>query len=126
MGQAVKISDTEMEALRDAARVSSRSISGQAEHWIRVGRAVERDPMLSYSRIELALRGLEPVALDTLGEAEQDDLLDRMGTAPATAEEAAFWRHRQRHGLGVGMKDDEGDDELVHAARTATPPPAAG
>jgi hypothetical protein len=124
MGQAVKISDSEMEALRDAARVSSRSISGQAEHWIRVGRAVERDPALSYSRIELALRGLEPVALDALGEAEQDDLIERIGTAPATPEETAFWRSRQRRGLGVGMSAEEDGDGLVFGAREGAPPAA--
>lgn len=119
MGQAVKISDTEMEALRDAARVNSRSISGQAEHWMRIGRAVERDPRLSHSRIEQALRGLEPLTLETLDEAAQDDFLERMVTDPPTAREAAFWQDRSQRGLGVGL-DENG--VLVHATPLPVPP----
>ncbi|QNK76004.1 hypothetical protein H7F36_17125 [Variovorax sp. PAMC28562] len=116
MAQAVKISDLEMDALRDAARVNSRSISGQAEHWIRIGRAIERDPTIGYSKVDLALRGLEPLALDTLGDAEQDAFIERMGDAPATAVEQDFWRKRQRKGLGVGL-DDDGNLEFGKAVR---------
>ena len=116
MAQAVKISDLEMDALRDAARVNSRSISGQAEHWIRIGRAIERDPTIGYSKVDLALRGLEPLALDTLGDAEQDAFIERMGDAPATAAEQDFWRKRQRKGLGVGL-DDDGNLEFGKAVR---------
>jgi hypothetical protein len=105
MSQAVKISDTEMEALREAALVNSRSLSGQAEHWLRIGRAVERDPRFSYARIEQALRGLlSPDELDT---DEQDEFFDRYAEAmhapSATAD--AFWADRNRRGLGVGMDD---------------------
>ena len=118
MAQAVKISDGEMDALRDAARVNSRSISGQAEHWIRIGRAVERDPMVAYSKIEMALRGLEPLVLDSLSKADQDDFIERMGNAPATAAEQDFWRNRQREGLGVGLDDQ---DNLVFGEAVRPP-----
>lgn len=116
MGQAVKISDTEMEALRDAARLGSRSISGQAEHWIRIGRAVERDPDIGYSRIEMALRGLEPISLDSLGEVDQDALIEGMADAFPSSAELDFWRSRQQRGLGVGLDED---DKLVfgHAVK---------
>lgn len=107
MSQAVKISDIEMKALRDAARLNSRSISGQAEHWLRIGRAMERDPQVGYSRVEMALRGLEPVALDSLSEAEQDDFIQNLADAPATAAEEDFWRDRQRRGVGVGLDDKD-------------------
>ena len=102
MPQAVKISDTEMRALRDAARVNSRSIAGQAEHWMRIGRAVERDPALSYSRIDKALRGLEAIDLDTLDAAQQDEFIDRMTqSSPDGAQD--FWDDRQARGVGVGL-----------------------
>ena len=107
MSQAVKISDIEMKALRDAARVNSRSISGQAEHWLRIGRALERDPQVGYSRVEMALRGLEPLSLDTLAEAGQDDFIQAMADAPATTAEDDFWRDRQRRGVGVGLDDKD-------------------
>ena len=107
MSQAVKISDIEMKALRDAARLNSRSISGQTEHWLRIGRAMERDPQVGYSRVEMALRGLEPVALDSLSEAEQDDFIQNLADAPATAAEEDFWRDRQRRGVGVGLDDKD-------------------
>lgn len=110
MPQAVKISDPEMNALRDAARINSRSISGQAEHWMRIGRAVERDPSLGYSRIEKALRGLEPVSLDALSEDQQDAFLADMANAPQTVVEEDFWRNRRQRGLGVGLDDN---DKLV-------------
>lgn len=107
MSQAVKISDMEMKALRDAARVNSRSISGQAEHWLRIGRAMERDPQVGYSRVEMALRGLEPLSLDSLAEAGQDEFIQAMADAPATAVEEDFWRDRRRRGVGVGLDDKD-------------------
>ncbi len=110
MSQAVRISEPEMKALRAAAQINSRSIAGQAEHWMRIGRAVERDPTIAYSRIELALRGLHPIDLDTLSEAEQDAFLDRTADLEATptAARAEFYADRRRRGLGVGM-DEHGN-----------------
>lgn len=107
MSQAVKISEIEMKALRDAARLNSRSISGQAEHWLRIGRAMERDPQVGYSRVEMALRGLEPVSLDSLAEAEQDDFIQSLADAPATVVEEDFWRDRRRRNVGVGLDDKD-------------------
>jgi hypothetical protein len=113
MAHAVKISDTEYEAAREAAAVNSRSLSGQVEHWIRIGRAVERNPAIAYSRIEQALRGL--LAPSELSDEEQEEYLDRLGDkmGEVSSEEAAFWADRDRRGLGVGL-DDAG--KLVYAA----------
>jgi hypothetical protein len=108
MGAAVKISDTEMQAIREAAAINSRSISGQAEHWIRIGRAVERNPDFSYARIEQALRGLMPAS--QLTEGEQEDYLDRLGDAmraPATEEQRAQYAQLGAHPTAVGL-DDQG------------------
>jgi hypothetical protein len=40
MPQPVKLSDTLVDAAREAAEQADRSIAGQIEHWARVGRAV--------------------------------------------------------------------------------------
>lgn len=121
MAQAVKVSDGEMSALRDAARLHNRSLSGQAEHWMRIGRAVERDPTIGYSRIDMALRGLEPISLDRLGEQEQDAFIEALGSAAPTAAEDDFWRHRRAKGLGVGLDER---NRLVHGQ--ARPPRSRG
>lgn len=115
MSQAVKISDAEMKALREAAAMNSRSISGQAEHWMRIGRAFERSPEFGYSKIERALKGLEPLALDALTETEQEAFFDALGasTDVPTAAENAFWADREQRGLGVGLDEN---DKLVYAS----------
>lgn len=105
MGAAVKISDTEMMAIREAAALQSRSIAGQAEHWLRLGRAVERDPRFSYSKIEEALKGL--VDVDLLTTEEQEEYFDRFEVllSKPSAEAETFFEERRRLGLGVGMNE---------------------
>jgi hypothetical protein len=106
MPQTVKISDGEMEKVREAAELNSRSIAGQAEHWIRLGRAVERDPRFGYTRIEQVLKGL--MRVEDLTDDEQEDYLDRLGDLMSVpnAEEKAFFADREARGLGVGMDED--------------------
>jgi hypothetical protein len=108
MAHAVKISDPEMEALREAAAVNSRSIAGQAEHWLRIGRAVERDPRFGYVQIEQALKGLRPVS--SLSDEQQEEFFERFAaeTLSPTERELEYWEDRQRKGLGVGM-DEQGN-----------------
>jgi hypothetical protein len=105
MSQAVKISDAEYEAVRQAAAVNSRSLAGQAEHWLRIGRAVERNPEIAYSRIERALRGL--LSVDALNGDEQEEFFDHFAVAmraPGKSEER-FFEERERQGLGVGVDE---------------------
>jgi hypothetical protein len=106
MSQAVKISDSEYAIVREAANLNRRSLSGQAEHWLRIGRAVERNPEIAYSRIERALRGL--LAVDALGGDEQEEFFDRFAVEmrTPTAEEEQFWAERNRQGLGVGLDEE--------------------
>ena len=105
MSAAVKISDTEMAAIREAAKLQSRSIAGQAEHWLRLGRAFERDPRFGYAKVEQALKGLLDV--DDLNDQEQEEFFDRVGSvlAAPSALEDAFFKDRQERGLGVGMDE---------------------
>lgn len=105
MSQPVKVSDEMIEVLRDTAALQQRSIAGQAEYWMRLGRAVERDPRLSFALVEQALRGLVPPA--QLSGDQQEEYLDRledMQDAPSATEEA-FFADRRRRGVGVGMDD---------------------
>ncbi len=114
MSQAVKISDEEMLALREAAGLNSRSISGQAEHWLRIGRAVERNPEYGYVKIERALKGLLPVS--QLSGSEQEEFFDRFDDVMVhgTAAEDAYWDEQRRVGVGVGL-DEKGN--LVVASK---------
>lgn len=79
---AVKISAPEMAHLRAAAEHHSRSIAGQAEHWLRLGRAVEADPRFGFARVDQALRGL--LKVDELSEAEQDLYFDQLPYQPTS------------------------------------------
>lgn len=105
MSAAVKISDIEMNFLRASAELQSRSISGQAEHWLRLGRAFESDPRFGYAKIEKALKGLlDPSELD--GE-EQEQYFDKLGEIlrqPSTVEDD-FFAEINGAGDGVGMDD---------------------
>ena len=105
MSHAIKISDSEMVILREAAAQQSRSIAGQAEHWMRLGRAFERDPRFGFAKVEQALKGL--ISPDELNDAEQEDYFERLSDsywAPSAVEDAFFAERRQR-GVGVGMDD---------------------
>jgi len=113
MSSAVKISDIEMIALREAAALQSRSLSGQAEHWLRLGRAFERDPRYGYAKVEQALKGL--VSPDLLNDSEQEDYFVKLSASywePSPAEDAFFADMRAR-GEGVGM--DEAGNIIVAA-----------
>jgi hypothetical protein len=44
MSATVKISESELNAITNAATFNNRTVSDQAEHWIRLGRAVEGVP----------------------------------------------------------------------------------
>lgn len=113
MAQAVKISDDDMKAVRDAAQLHNRSLSGQAEYWLRLGRAVEHDPRFGIVQIEEALRGMRPVG--SLHEAQQDAFFARFAeeTLTPSAAEEAFWAERRKLGLGVGL-DDAGNLVIGH------------
>ena len=70
MAHTIRISDEEMKILRDAAKIHSRSIAKQVEHWLRLGRAAERSDEYSFERVELALKA--QLSIDELTGAEQE------------------------------------------------------
>lgn len=106
MAQSIKISDDEMLSLRREADLSSRSIAGQAEHWMRIGRAIESSSEFDYKNIRKALSGL--VSPDDLGLEEQEVFVDMLADSmwSETPEQTAFYAERREKGLGVGMDTD--------------------
>lgn len=110
MSQSIKISDDEMMLLREEASISSRSIAGQAEHWLRIGRAIEKSEAFNYHQIRDALVGL--VSPDELNAGEQEVFFDEFSNSmwEVTPEQEAFFSERKRAGLGVGL---DANDHLV-------------
>ena len=80
---AVKLPTPIVEHARAAAKLHSRSIAGQVEHWVRIGRAIERSKSFSLDRVEAALRA--DLDADTLtpdeGVVYRDRFIDAMKTA---------------------------------------------
>lgn len=118
MASAVKVSDAEMSEIRRAAALQHRSLSGQAEYWLRLGRAVERDPRFGHARIEQALQGLvAPMALES---DLQDAYFEKLASSQweASPVEDAFFSEMRVNGEGVGL-DDRGNIVFGQNAKAA-------
>ena len=76
MPTAVKISDDLAGSARDEARVKSRSLTQQVEHWARIGRVVERSGAIDPRRVRAALAA--ELAFDDLGSAERAAFLGEL------------------------------------------------
>ena len=59
MGTAVRISDNLVRDAKLFSKVDNRSVTGQIEHWAKIGKCAEENPDLSYSLIKEILIGLE-------------------------------------------------------------------
>jgi hypothetical protein len=59
MSKAIRISDELIRNARLYSRVDNRSVTGQIEHWAKIGRCAEENPDLTYSLIKEILIGLE-------------------------------------------------------------------
>lgn len=116
MAQSIKISNTEMEILRDESKIFGRSIAGQAEHWIRIGRSIEQSEHFNYRKIQAVLKGtLNP---DHLNRDEQEVYLDDLVTAMHQPQEnmEAFLNQQNNAGIGIGLDQD---NQLI-SANTST------
>ncbi len=56
---AVRISEKLVNEAKKFSRVDHRSITGQIEHWAKIGKCAEENPDLTYSLIKEILMGLE-------------------------------------------------------------------
>ncbi len=59
MATAVRISEELVNDAKKISRVDHRSLTGQIEHWARMGKCVEENPDLTYSLIKEILIGVE-------------------------------------------------------------------
>ena len=59
MATAVRISEKLVNEAKKFSRVDHRSITGQIEHWAKIGNCAEENPDLTYSLIKEILMGLE-------------------------------------------------------------------
>ena len=59
MSTAIRISETLVREARLLSAVDNRSMTGQIEHWARVGKCAEENPDLTYRLIKDILTGVE-------------------------------------------------------------------
>ncbi|MCD4696365.1 MAG: ParD-like family protein [Bacteroidales bacterium] len=59
MATAVRISNKLVKEARLFSKVDKRSLTGQIEHWAKIGKCVEENPDLTYSLIKDILFGME-------------------------------------------------------------------
>lgn len=59
MATAVRISEKLVDEARKFSRIDHRSLTGQIEHWAKIGKCVEENPDLTYSLIKDILMGIE-------------------------------------------------------------------
>jgi len=59
MTTAVRVSDKLVREARFVCAVENRSVTGQIEHWARIGKCAEENPDLTYGLIKDILIGIE-------------------------------------------------------------------
>ena len=59
MATAVRVSEDLVQEARKYSRVDHRSITGQIEHWARIGKCAEENPDLTYGLIKEIFIGIE-------------------------------------------------------------------
>jgi len=62
MPTAVRVSDELVSEARKFSKVDHRSLTGQIEHWARIGKCAEENPDLTYDLIKEILIGIEELA----------------------------------------------------------------
>jgi hypothetical protein len=58
MATAVRVSEDLVQEARKYSRVEHRSVTGQIEHWARIGKCAEENPNLTYDLIKEILIGI--------------------------------------------------------------------
>lgn len=59
MATAVRISENLVREAKLMSSVDNRSVTGQIEHWAKIGKCAEENPSLTYSLIKEILIGIE-------------------------------------------------------------------
>jgi len=72
MPTAVRISDELLNEAKKFSRIDHRSLTGQIEHWARVGKCAEENPDLTYDLIKEILIGIAELEQGEKSEYEFD------------------------------------------------------
>jgi len=67
---AVRVSDKLVKAARLVSVVDNRSLTGQIEHWAKIGKCSEENPELTYGLIKEMLIGIEELEQSECSEYE--------------------------------------------------------
>lgn len=59
MASAVRISENLVREAKLMSSIDNRSVTGQIEHWAKIGKCAEENPNLTYSLIKEILIGIE-------------------------------------------------------------------
>lgn len=59
MATAIRISDDLVSEAKKFSRIDHRSLTGQVEHWARIGKCAEENPDLTYNYIKELLIGID-------------------------------------------------------------------
>ena len=59
MATAVRISENLLNDARKYSKVNHRFLTGQVEHWARIGKCAEENPSLTYDLIKEILLGIQ-------------------------------------------------------------------
>ena len=68
MATAVRVSEDLVQEARKYSKVDHRSITGQIEHWARIGKCAEENPDLTYDLIKEILIGIEELEQGEMSE----------------------------------------------------------
>lgn len=101
----IRLSDALVADARRDAATFNRTISGQLEHWARLGQAIEAAPGFDMTRIRAALDGRFSADMLSPDEMEiyEDLLIEALSTPDA--DELAFFEERRKRGGGAGYDD---------------------
>jgi len=116
---AVKISSELVASARQESAVWSRSMTQQIEYWARLGRALERSPSVSLSRVQAALQAELP--FDELNADERALVLGRLeATVFDPRGDATLQRELREAGHAFTAMDDKGSVVKVSPAARRT------
>ena len=59
MATAIRVSEELVNEAKKYSRIEHRSMTGQIEHWARIGKCIEENPDLTYSLIKEIFIGIE-------------------------------------------------------------------
>ena len=68
MTTAIRITDELVREAKIFSKIDNRSLTGQIEHWAKIGKCAEENPDLTYSLIKELFIGLEELEQGVLSE----------------------------------------------------------